>query len=132
MLLVACSIASIAAVTAQAGNSSATAVTRPTVKIVKSGLIKQWDTDRETSVDKIQLVFKSVRLLPTRKAVPYRDFVEPGKSVTPVSAVFNQAIRTNSYCVVYRWNFTGIFWQGDYGWTFKNRDVTYKRIADSC
>jgi hypothetical protein len=35
-------------------------------------------------------------------------------------------------CLVYRWNWTGIFWKGDFGWTFKNRDVTFKRIADTC
>jgi hypothetical protein len=33
---------------------------------------------------------------------------------------------------IYRRNFTGIFWHGDFGWTSKNRDVTFKRIADGC
>ena len=131
-------LASLSAAPAGAATDATTA-TRPTVAIVKRGLTKTWDLDKENSVDKITLVWRSVNLLPTRKAVPYRDFVEPGKWVTPVSAVFDQKTVRTSYdvlndteirtCMTYRVTFTGIFWQGEFGWTYKNRNVSSKQTA---
>lgn len=123
-----------------AASTSSTSVTgRPSVAVVKQGLTKFWDRDQETSVDKITLRFRSLRLHGTRRAVPTRDFVESTKWVTPVSAVFDQrTVRTSQdilnggtirSCFVYRVTFTGIFWQGDFGWTFKNRDVKTKRLS---
>lgn len=131
-------LASLVPAAALAAPSSGTAV-RPSVAIVKRGLTKTWDLDKETSVDKITLVWRSVKLLKTRKAVPYRDFVEPGKWVTPVTAVFDQKTVRTSYdvlndteirsCFTYRVTFSGIFWKGDFGWKYKNRDVTAKQTA---
>lgn len=72
---------------AQAATESATA-TRPTVIIAKRALTKTWDLDRETSVDKVTLTFRSLQLLTTRRAIP-TDFVE-GAWVTPVASVFDQ------------------------------------------
>ena len=131
----------VAAAPANAAFESS-AATRPTAGIVKRGLTKTWDLDRENSVDTITLAFKSVRLLQTRRAVPSRDYVEPNAWVTPVAAIFNQKIvtlspniltgQTDRYCVLYRVNFTGIFWKGDFGWSYKNRDIQTRRVAGSC
>jgi hypothetical protein len=135
------SVAVLAAAPAK-GAFESSAATRPTVTIVKRGLTKTWDLDRENSVDKVTLSFKSVRLLKTRRAVPNRDFIEPNAWVTPVAAVFDQKIVTLSpniltggtdrYCLIYRVSFTGIFWKGDFSWTYKNRDVNARRVTDSC
>jgi hypothetical protein len=118
------------------------AATRPTATIVKRGLTKTWDLDRENSVDKVTLTFKNVKLMQTRRAVPARDFVEPNAWVTPVAVTFDQKIvtlspniltgKTDRYCLIYRVNFTGIFWKGDFGWSYKNRDIKTRRVADSC
>jgi hypothetical protein len=117
-----------------------TQVTRPGAAVVKRALVKVWDLDRENSVDKITLTFKSLKLMPTRRAIP-PDLVE-GTWVTPVASVFLQRIVTTSpniltggtdrYCLTYRVNFTGIFWKGDFGWMFKNRNVIAKRISSTC
>lgn len=134
-------VVSLAVSPANAAFEAASA-TRPTAATVKRGLAKTWDLDRENSVDKITLTFRSVKLLQTRRAVPYRDFVEPNAWVTPVAAIFDQKIvtlspniltgKTDRYCLIYRVNFTGIFWRSDFGWAYKNRDVKTKRVADSC
>ena len=132
-------VAVVAATPAQASTEFAT-VTRPTVPIVKRVLTKTWDLDRENSVDKVTLTFRSLRLLTTRTAIA-TDFV-PGGWVTPVASVFDQKIVTLSpnilnggtdrYCLLYRVTFTGIVWKGDFGWMTKNRNVTTKRVSDTC
>lgn len=123
---------------AENASTSATAAERPTVSLVKRGLTKFWDTDQENSVDKITLRFRSVKLLPTRRAVPGRDIVE-SDWVTPVAAVFDQrTVRTSTdvlnggtirSCFLYRVSFNGIFYRGDLGWTFKNRDTKTTRLS---
>ena len=139
-LLLAATVVSVLAVpAAQAAPESAT-VTRPSLTIAKRLLTKTWDLDRENSVDKITLSFRSLRLLTTRRAIP-TDFVE-GSWVTPVASVFDQKIvtlspniltgTTDRYCVLYRVNYTGIVWKGDFGWMHKNRQVTAKRISSAC
>jgi hypothetical protein len=132
----------LAAPSAVAGGTSTTAnaVERPTVSLVKRGLTKFWDTDQENSVDRITLRFRSVKLLPTRRAVPGRDIVE-SDWVTPVAAVFDQrTVRTSTdvlnggtirSCFLYRVSFNGIFYRGDFGWTFKNRDTRTKRLSST-
>lgn len=131
----------LAAIVAPAGaETKASAVERPSSTVVKRSLVKVWDRDRENSVDKITLTFKSLKLLTTRRAIP-GDLVE-GAWVTPVASVFLQRTVTTSsniltggvdrYCLTYRVNFTGIFWKGDFGWMFKNRNVTTKRISSTC
>ena len=139
MLLAATLVAVVTVAPAQAQPESSAAV-RPTVTIVKRALSKTWDLDRENSVDKVSLTFRSLRLLTTRRAIP-ADFVE-GAWVTPVVSVIDQKIVTLSpniltggtdrYCVLYRVNFTGIFWKGDFGWMYKNRNVITKRISSNC
>jgi hypothetical protein len=124
---------------AQARPESAT-VTRPTVTIVKRLLTKQWDLDEENSVTKVTLTFRSLSLLRTRQAIP-TDYVE-SRWVTPVAGVIDQKMVTLSpnilnggtdrYCYLYRINYTGIYWKGDFGWRGKNRNVTVKRISSSC
>lgn len=120
---------------------SATAAERPSVTTVKRGLARFWDTDQENTVDKITLVFRSVKLLPTRRSIPTRDFVE-GDWVTPVTAVFDQrTVRTSTdilnggatirSCFVYRVSFVGIFWKGDFGWAFKNRDTKTRQVSSA-
>ena len=116
--------------------------TRATSVVVKRSLTKTWALDYQSSVDKVTLTFKNVKLLMTRRAVPYRDLVEPNVWITPVAAVFDQKTVRRSHdiltgqtvrsCWIYRVNFTGIFWKGDFGWTYKNRDVKTKRISSSC
>jgi hypothetical protein len=138
-VFVAVAVAVAVATPAQASTESAT-VTRPTVPIVKRVLTKTWDLDRENSVDKVTLTFRSLRLLTTRAAIP-TDFVE-GRWVTPVASVFDQKIVTLSpnilnggtdrYCLLYRVTFTGIVWKGDFGWMAKNRNVTTRRISNTC
>lgn len=125
---------------AAAGTSSgmATAAERPTATVVKRGLTKFWDTDQETSVDKITLKFLRLNILATRKAVPGRDIVESAW-VTPVTAVFDQrTVRTSSdilnggtirSCFLYRVSFNGIFYRSDFGWTFKNRNTKTMRLS---
>jgi hypothetical protein len=137
--LVAFVLAVLTAAPAQAQTEGAT-VTRPTVKIVKRLLTKAWDTDQENSVDKITLNFRSLQLMATRRAIP-TDFVE-SRWVTPVKSVFDQRTVTTSpniltgtidvSCAIYRVNFTGIVWKGDFGWMYKNRNVTAKRISSTC
>lgn len=122
---------------ATSSGASATAE-RPSVTVVKRGLTKFWDTDQETSVDKISLKFLSLKVLATRKAVPGRDIVE-SNWVTPVTAVFDQrTVRTSTdilnggtirSCFLYRVSFNGIFYKSDFGWTFKNRDTKTKRLS---
>lgn len=139
LLLAAILVAVFAPASAQGATESAT-VTRPTVTIVKRTLTKTWDRDRENSVDTVSLTFRSLRLLTTRQAIP-TDFVE-ARWVTPAAVVFDQKIVTLSpnildggvdrYCLIYRVNFTGIFWKGDFGWMSKNRNVTTKRISSTC
>lgn len=139
VLLAATLVAVFTVAPAQAQTESSAAV-RPTVTIVKRSLTKTWDLDRENSVDKVSLTFRSLRLLTTRRAIP-TDFVE-GAWVTPVASVIDQKIVTLSpniltggtdrYCALYRVNFTGIFWKGDFGWMHKNRNVITKRISSSC
>lgn len=142
LLLAAGAIATLAfAVPAQTA-TDATTGNRPTPTVVKRALTKTWALDYNNSVDTVTLRFRSLKLLATRKAVPYRDFVEPNKWVTPVAAVFDQKTVRRSHdilsgkdtrdCWIYRVSFTGIFWKGDFGWTYKNRDVTSKRISNSC
>jgi hypothetical protein len=138
-LLAATVVAVFAGAPAQAQPESSVAV-RPTVTIVKRALTKTWDRDRENSVDKVTLTFRNLRLATTRRATP-ADFVE-GAWVTPVASVIDQKIVTLSpniltggtdrYCELYRVNFTGIFWKGDFGWAYKNRNVTTKRISSNC
>ena len=138
-LLTATVVAIVAVPSAAAATESATA-TRPTVTIVKRVLTKTWDLDRENSVDKVTLTFRSMRLLSTRPAIT-TDFVE-SRWVTPVATVFDQKIVTLSpniltgvvdrYCLLYRVSFTGLFWKGDFGWMHKNRNVTTKRISSTC
>jgi hypothetical protein len=132
----------VVAPSAVAGSTAAggSAVERPTVSLVKRGLTKFWDVDQENTVDKITLRFRSVKILATRKAVPGRDIVE-SDWVTPVTAVFDQrTVRTSSdilnggtirSCFVYRVAFNGIFYRGDFGWTFKNRDTRTKRLSST-
>ena len=132
-------LAVLSSVLAASAAAAPSAVVRPTPTVVKRALTKTWDLDKENSVDKITLTFHSLKLLATRKAVPYRDFVEPGKWVTPVTAVFDQKTVRTSYdvlndteirsCFTYRVTFSGIFWKGDFGWKYKNRDVTAKQTA---
>ena len=139
LLLAAVFVAFVATTPAQGSPGSAT-VTRPTAPTVKKLLTKAWDLDRENSVDKVTLTFRSLRLLTTRAAIP-TDFVE-GKWVTPVASVFDQKIVTLSpnildggtdrYCVLYRVTFKGIVWKGDFGWMAKNRNVTTKRVSNTC
>jgi len=115
---------------------------RPTTASVKRALTKTWALDYNNSVETVTLHFKSLKLLTTRPSVPNGDFIEPGKWVTPVAAVFDQKTVRRSHdilsgkdtreCSIYRVNFTGIFWRGDFGWSYKNRDVTTKRISSSC
>ena len=93
MLLAATLVAVVTVAPAQAQTESSAAV-RPTVTIVKRALIKTWDLDRENSVDKVSLTFRSLRLLTTRRAIP-TDFVE-GAWVTPVVSVIDQKIVTLS------------------------------------
>ena len=111
---------------------------RPTAAMVKRGLTKVWDTDAENSVDKITLTFRSLKILRTRRAIT-TDFVESAW-VTPVTAVFDQrTVRTSTdilnggatirSCSVYRVSFVGIFWKGDVGWSFKNRDTKAKALS---
>ena len=120
---------------ATAAQSTAT-VERPSVATVKRGLTRFWDTDQENSVDKITLVFRSVKLHSTRRSIPTTDFVE-GDWVTPVTAVFDQrTVRTSTdilnggatikSCYV---SFVGIFWKGDFGWAFKNRNTKTKQVS---
>lgn len=124
---------------AAASSSDASAkAERPTVAIVKRGLTKFWDTDQESSVDTVTLKFRRVKVLATRKAIPGRDIVESAW-VTPVVAVFDQrTVRTSTdilndstirSCFLYRISFNGIFYKGDFGWTFKNRDTKTKRLS---
>jgi len=140
-LLVLVSLLALAVTSAAAGaTSSGTAATaeRPAVKVVKRGLTKFWDTDQENTVDKISLKFLRVNVLATRRAVPGRDIVESAW-VTPVTAVFDQrTVRTSTdilnggtirSCFLYRVSFNGIFYKGDFGWTFKNRDTKTKRLS---
>ena len=119
---------------AQAATDARAAAGRPSVAIVKRALITHYATDAQYGPWKNRIAFKTLRLLATRSSVPNRDFIEPGKKVTPVSSSFILTSRDtkNGYCFVYSYSFTGIFWRGDFGWEFKNRDVKYKRIADSC
>lgn len=141
VLALAVLVTAVATSTATAAESSeGTALAqRPTVTVVKRGLTKYWDVDQETSVDKINLTFRKVSILATRKAVPGRDVVEAAW-VTPVTAVFDQrTVRTSTdilnggatirSCFLYRVTFNGIFYKGDFGWTFKNRDTKAKRLA---
>ena len=117
---------------------AAAAAERPSVAIVKRGLTRFWDTDQENSVDKITLSFRRVKVLATRKAVPGRDVVESAW-VTPVTAVFDQrTIRTSTdilnggtirSCFLYRVTFNGIFYRGEFGWAFKNRDTKAARLS---
>jgi hypothetical protein len=140
-LALAAVILPVLAVAPAQARTEATASKRPSAVIVKRGLTKTWALDYNNSVDKVTLTFRSLQLLPTRRAVPYRDFVEPGKWVTPVASVFDQKTitmspniltgQTDRTCRIYRVNFTGIFWRGDFGWTYKNRNVKTKRIMDS-
>lgn len=139
LLLAATVVAVLVVPPAQAATESATA-TRPSLTIAKRLLTKTWDLDRENSVDTITLTFRSLRLLATRSAIP-TDFVE-SSWVTPVTSVFDQKIvtlspniltgATDRYCVLYRVNYTGIVWKGDFGWMHKNRQVTTKRSSSAC
>lgn len=125
---------------AAGGNAAAAgaAAERPSVAIVKRGLTRFWDTDQENSVDKITLTFRKVKVFATRKAVPGRDIVE-SSWVTPVTAVFDQrTIRTSTdilnggtirSCFLYRVTFDGVFYRGDLGWTFKNRNTKTARLS---
>ena len=125
---------------AAGGNAAAAgaAAKRPSVAIVKRGLTRFWDTDQENSVDKITLTFRKVKVFATRKAVPGRDIVE-SSWVTPVTAVFDQrTIRTSTdilnggtirSCFLYRVTFDGVFYRGDLGWTFKNRNTKTARLS---
>jgi hypothetical protein len=123
-------------VSAATAAQATTTVERPSVATVKRGLVRFWDTDQENSVDKITLVFRSVKLLPTRRSIPATDVVE-GDWVT---AVFDQrTVRTSTdilnggatirSCYVYRVSFVGIFWKGDLGWAFKNRNTKTKLVS---
>lgn len=126
------------AATATRSSDVSTSAQRPTVTVVKRGLTKFWDVDQENSVDKITLKFLRVKILATRAAVPGRDVVESAW-VTPVTAVFDQrTVSTSSdilnggtirSCAVYRVFFNGIFYKGDFGWVFKNRDTKTKRLS---
>jgi hypothetical protein len=140
-LLVLVSLLALVITSAAAGaTSSGTAATaeRPTATVVKRGLTKFWDTDQETSIDKITLKFLRLNILATRKAVPGRDIVESAW-VTPVIAVFDQRmVRTSSdilnggtirSCFLYRVSFNGIFYKSDFGWTFKNRNTKTTRLS---
>ena len=130
----------VVAPSAAGGNAAdaAAAAERPSVAIVKRGLTRFWDTDQENSVDKITLSFRRVKVLVTRKAVPGRDVVESAW-VTPVTAVFDQrTIRTSTdilnggtirSCFLYRVTFNGIFYRGEFGWAFKNRDTKAARLS---
>jgi hypothetical protein len=121
-----------------AASDAAVSAERPSVAVVKRGLTKFWDTDQENSVDKITLTFRKLSVLATRKAIPGRDIVE-SDWVTPVSAVFDQrTVRTSSdilnggtirSCFLYRVTFNGIFYRGDFGWTFKNRATKTTRLS---
>lgn len=134
--LLALCVTSVAA--GASSSAKATTAERPTMTVVKRGLTKLWDTDAETSVDRITLKFLRLTILPTRKAVPGRDIVESAW-VTPVTAVFDQrTVRTSSdilnggtirSCFLYRVSFNGIFYKSDFGWTFKNRDTKTKRLS---
>ena len=136
LVVVATAIALLSVGSAQARPESAT-VTRPTVTVVKRLLTKQWDLDEENSVTKVALTFRSLKLMRTRSAIP-TDYVE-SRWVTPVAAVIDQKSVTLSpdiltgntvrYCYLYRINYTGIYWKGDFGWRGKNRNVTTKRIS---
>ena len=128
-----------ASVSAATAAQTTTPVERPSVATVKRGLVRFWDTDQENSVDKITLVFRSVKLPPTRRSIPATDVVE-GDWVTPVTAVFDQrTVRTSTdilnggatirSCYVYRVSFVGIFWKGDLGWAFKNRSTKTKQVS---
>jgi hypothetical protein len=141
-LVLAVAIVSVLAVALPAVAAESASSKRPTAAAVKRALTKTWGTDYKTSVDTVTVQFKSLRLLTTRRSVPNRDFIEPGKWVTPVAAVFDQKTVRRSYdilsdtntreCSIYRVNFTGIFWRGDFGWSYKNRDVASKRTSSSC
>ena len=130
-------VATSTAAGALSSDTSATAE-RPTVAIVKRGLTKFWDSDQETSVDKITLKFLRLNVLATRRAVPGRDIVE-SSWVTPVTAVFDQRTVSTSTdilnggtirsCYVYRVSFNGIFYKSDFGWTFKMRDTMTQRLS---
>ena len=129
-------VASAAAGAVSVGTSEA--AERPSVTVVKRGLTKFWDKDQETSVDTITLKFRKVKVLATRRAIPGRDVVESAW-VTPVTAVFDQrTVRTSTdilnggtirSCFLYRVSFNGIFYKGDFGWAFKNRNTTTKRLS---
>ena len=139
-LALASSLALAATLVAAGGTAPAAsaAADRPTVAVVKRALTRFWDTDQETSVDRITLTFRKVNVLATRNAVPGRDIVEAAR-VTPVTAVFDQrTVRTSSdilnggtirSCFLYRVTFNGIFYKGDLGWVFKNRDTKTKRLS---
>ena len=124
--------------TAAASSGAAAAAERPTVAVVKRGLTRFWDTDQETSVDKITLTFRRLSVRATRRAVPGRDVVESAW-VTPVTAVFDQqTVRTSTdvlnggtirSCFLYRVSFNGVFYKSDFGWTFKNRDTKTTRLS---
>jgi hypothetical protein len=139
-VLLAAAVAALVATTPAQGSPGSATVIRPTTPIVKRLLTKTWDLDRESSVDKVTLTFRGLRLLTRRAAIP-TDFVD-GRWVTPVTSVFDQKIvtlspnildgGTNRYCLLYRVTFTGIVWKGDFGWMAKNRDVKTKRISDTC
>ena len=129
-------VASAAAGAVSVGTSEA--AERSSVTVVKRGLTKFWDKDQETSVDTLTLKFRKVKVLATRRAVPGRDVVESAW-VTPVTAVFDQrTVRTSTdilnggtirSCFLYRVSFNGIFYKGDFGWAFKNRNTTTKRLS---
>lgn len=139
-LVVASLLALVVSSTAVGAVHSGAAATaeRPSLTIVKRGLTKFWDTDQENSVDRITLKFLRVKVLATRRAVPGRDIVESAW-VTPVIAVFDQRTVSTSTdilnggtirsCSVYRISFIGIFYKGDFGWAFKNRDTKTKRLS---
>lgn len=132
-----CLVVSSTAVGAVHSGEAATAE-RPSITVVKRGLTKFWDVDQENSVDKITLKFLRVKILATRSAIPGRDIVESAW-VTPVIAVFDQRTVSTSTdilnggtirsCAVYRISFNGIFYKGDFGWVFKNRDTKTKRLS---
>ena len=139
--LVLASLLVLAVAPSAAGGNAAVAgaaAERPSVAIVKRGLTRFWDTDQENSVDKITLTFRKVKVFATRKAVPGRDIVE-SSWVTPVTAVFDQrTIRTSTdilnggtirSCFLYRVTFDGVFYRGDLGWTFKNRNTKTARLS---
>jgi hypothetical protein len=139
--LVLASLLALVVAPSAASNNAAVAeaaAERPSVAIVKRGLTRYWDTDQENSVDKITLTFRRVKVLATRRAVPGRDIVESAW-VTPVTAVFDQrTIRTSTdilnggtirSCFLYRVMFDGVFFRGEFGWAFKNRETRTTRLS---